>query len=100
MSNPSEVFRRIRRRNAGFLRQPGSPSPTIPAPAPAGGLAPAAPTPPGKSAPPSSTPWDAPSRPTADGRRAAPPSASGHALYSELMRSHDRMGTRHLSRNG
>ena len=30
----------------------------------------------------------------------AKPLPTRHAAYSSLMRSHDRMGTRHLSKNG
>ncbi len=41
---------------------------------------------------------EAPARPAGPQAAAGPVSrpAGGHALYSQLMRSHDRMGTRHL----
>ena len=36
--------------------------------------------------------------PNARTRRVVPQPVGGHAIYRELMRSHDRMGTRHLDR--
>lgn len=83
MSDPSELFRRARRRQAELSR-PTQPT-RIPAPAPAGQAAPVAPP---KTPEPHARP-DAPRVPV-------PRPAGGHALYSQLMRSHDRMGTRHL----
>ena len=32
--------------------------------------------------------------------RAVPQNIGGHAVYRELMRSHDRMGTRHIGKGG
>ena len=85
MNHPSQLFDRIRRQQA---HRPSSPRDSrAPAPAPAQPTAaPAAPrdlsTPPHPDAP--TPPAPATRRPT------------GHGLYSQVMRSHDRMGTRHL----
>ncbi|MBQ8110171.1 MAG: hypothetical protein IJ124_08445 [Clostridia bacterium] len=101
MSSPSDYFRHIQRRQTACPREKGAPR--VPAPAPAGGLSPILPP---RSAPspvprdPVQPPEDAPQ----EGVRAPAPAVSrparGHALYSEVMRSHDRMGTRHLPKRG
>ena len=86
MNEPMEIMHRIRLRRAHAPdrpRSPAHPAPTVPAPAPA---APAAQTP-------HPDPPEAPARPVS--RR-----PGGHGLYSQVMRSHDRMGTRHLNRPG
>ncbi len=82
MNHPSHLFDRIRRQQA---RRPSSPRefrPPVPAP---------------------TAPMNAPGEPediTEPRRIDAPPPAprrpAGHGLYSQVMRSHDRMGTRHL----
>ena len=77
MTHPREILSRARRR-----RTDTQPVPQPPSPAPA----PTAPT--------------AVTAPTEPVRPAPQPAAGGHALYRQLMRSHDRMGTRHLPRNG
>ena len=82
MNNPREIFRRLERRQASA---PVRPAPIQPTPA-----APVTPAPAPQSPPPPAAP--APARP--------PAPQPGHALYRELMRSHDRMGTRHLRRDG
>ena len=81
MDHPSQLFRRIRR----FRARPDLPrrAPEVPAPAPI--RIPDAPAP---------APIRAPEAPPPEAAPAAPP--RGHALYSQVMRSHDRMGTRHL----
>ena len=78
MNNPRELLNRARR------KRPSSAPPRPPVPA-------ADPT------QPSPTPEPAPVPPE---RRVAPQPIGGHALYRALMRSHDRMGTRHLDRRG
>ena len=35
-----------------------------------------------------------------EARRAVAQNIGGHAIYRELMRSHDRMGTRHIGKGG
>ena len=88
MSHPREILNLIERRRRHA--QPLSNAPRTPAPAP---VAPVVPTPPAPPAQPTSpvapTPPVAPVQPV-------PRPVGGHALYSELMRSHDRMGTRHI----
>lgn len=77
MDQPSQIIRRIRRRQArsSCSRQPCAPR--VPAPSPA--------QPPAREpVKPSPAPEE------------TPRGARGHALYSQLMRNHDRMGTRHL----
>ena len=76
MNNPREILNRAvrARRNhapAAPARPAPAPQPAVPAPQP-------------------------PAKPPVEGR--AEPRSGGHALYRELMRSHDRMGTRHLNR--
>ncbi len=107
MSHPREILNRIerRRRHAQPLSNaPRTPAPIAPA-APVAPIAPAAPVAPAVPVPPltpvqptspvqpaaqvSQTPQAAPVQPV-------PRPVGGHALYSELMRSHDRMGTRHI----
>ena len=85
MSHPREILNRIERRRRHA--QPLSNAPRTPAPAP---VAPVASPPQGTSTSPvAPTPPVAPVQPV-------PRPVGGHALYSELMRSHDRMGTRHI----
>jgi hypothetical protein len=86
LDHPIQVFNRIRRRKA---------RPDLPRP----GLEPVVPAPVQPASVPSQPP--APSIPvapaTATTESAAPTRPPrGHALYSQVMRSHDRMGTRHL----
>ncbi|MDO4867119.1 MAG: hypothetical protein Q4C10_11245 [Clostridia bacterium] len=73
-----------------------APAPAIPNPTPASFTAPAPfparETPAAHSEPQADAPGLGEARP-----RMVPRPVGGHALYSELMRSHDRMGTRHLS---
>ena len=38
--------------------------------------------------------------PTREAEPLPPPMPTSHANYTKLMRSHDRMGSRHLSRSG
>ena len=94
MSNPREILRQIRQRQGAGL--PRADTPRTPAPAPI-----AAPAPPQPAAPVSAQQQSArPGSQTASVAQTAPVTRNGgHALYSELMRSHDRMGTRHLKRN-
>ena len=85
MNDPREIMKRIERRRRHL---PGSDAPRTPAPTP---VAPA-PVPQNPTAPPSpAIPQNPPAQPV-------PRPVGGHALYSELMRSHDRMGTRHLKK--
>ena len=96
MSNPREILRQIRQRQvtdqptANALRTP-APTPISPAPVqPVARRQTASPIQPVSAAP---------VQPVAPAQRqppAQPVPRAGHALYSELMRSHDRMGTRHL----
>ena len=100
MEHPSQLFDRIRRRKArpDLPRQGGIP--VVPAPIqPAVSQAPASvePSPPvDRPSPPPTAPVQGvglqllPSTPS----QARP--ARSHALYSQVMRNHDRMGTRHL----
>ena len=83
MDHPSQVFRRIRRRMA---------RPDLPRP----GLEPVAPSPiqPASVQPPTPAPTVPPTPAPTDAGPSRPPRS--HALYSQVMRSHDRMGTRHL----
>lgn len=107
MTQPREILRRIQRRQArrdalrglDAPRTPAPASPSIPTPHPAP-VPPPVPSPHqaafSQSVP---SPQPAPISPPAPPVQPAPsPSrpTPGHALYSELMRSHDRMGTRHL----
>ena len=97
MSHPREILNRIQRQRA--QPRPGQDA-RVPAPAPAGGLSPAAP--PVSSAPsippdpPAARTPQAPPAPSVPPLQPVPRPVGGHALYRELMRSHDRMGTRHL----
>ena len=116
MDHPSRLFDRIRRQQARPIlprRDPGSATPA-PVPAvshatmPPRAASPAIPrTPPLSPAPGAySTAAPAPIAPVspagpADDSAApvpapAPRPARSHTLYSQIMRSHDRMGTRHL----
>ena len=87
MNDPREILNRIQRRRRGA---PDPVAPRTPAPAP---VAPTA----SQAAP---GPQAAPVRQNAPAPNASPVPrpAGGHALYSELMRSHDRMGTRHVKK--
>ena len=89
MDTPRSLMKRIRNSAAhpipaGAPRVPVpapiDPAPRIPTPTPDAGPAPDAPA----------APVPRPAAPTP-----CPVPARGHALYSQLMRSHDRMGTRH-----
>ena len=101
MNQPRQIFSRIRRQKA----RPASPcADRRPAPAPAP-VAPSdpTPTPSQASAPPKPAPAVTPGPAQARPAPAAPPAglstarpAGSHALYSQVMRRHDRMGTRHL----
>ena len=91
LDHPNQLFNRVRRRKARpALRQNGrdgvAPAPIPPAAPP---MKPAA-----DAAPPAqpAAPTECPASPAPAPRR--PPGS--HALYSQIMRSHDRMGTRHL----
>ena len=77
MDHPSRLFQRIRRQQA---------RPALPRRADA---------PPPCSAP---APTVAPANPSGEGSAPVPSPrpARGHTLYSQIMRNHDRMGTRHL----
>ena len=79
MTTPSHLLSRARLRASRVGTPRRSPEPPRPAPVPAATPVSEAPAP---------TPPDRPEAP------ARPP--RGHALYSQVMRSHDRMGTRHL----
>lgn len=84
MNDPREILNRIERRRRHL---PGPVAPRTPAPAPA------APAPQNAQIPQNPpNPQGAPAQPV-------PRPVGGHALYSELMRSHDRMGTRHIKNN-
>lgn len=83
MEHPTQLFARIRQRKSRpGLKDSAAPARQV-APAPASIPAPTPSAPPPREATP--TP-------------AAPPAQrhTGHALYRQVMRSHDRMGTRHL----
>ena len=86
MNDPREILNRIERRRRHL---PGPDVPRTPAPAPAAPAPQAAQSAPIPQNP--QIPSNAPARPV-------PRPVVGHALYSELMRSHDRMGTRHIKR--
>ena len=92
MSNPRELMNRIQRRGGNL--PPACRQVRVPAPVPVGQTTSAppqsAPTPQAMQPDPVPAPQPAPARPTT----ARP--AGSHALYSAVMRSHDRMGTRHL----
>ena len=108
MDHPSQIFSRIRRQKARPpLPRQGRDIP-LPSPAPVGMPFPAqSPAPaempfpaqppsvpaqaPAPTPTPAPTPVSAPTHPPAPAKP-----ARGHALYSQVMRSHDRMGTRHV----
>ena len=96
MDHPSQIFSRIRRQKARPpLPRQGRDIP-LPSPAPAEMPFPAQPPSVPAQAPaptpaPTPTPASAPTQPPAPAKP-----ARGHALYSQVMRSHDRMGTRHV----
>ena len=90
MDHPSQIFRRILQQKArpALCRQ--GRDAVAPAPIPAA---------------PRHAPTENPSQPPtppmpSDANPPEPPAPArpvrGHALYSQVMRSHDRMGTRHL----
>ena len=86
MNHPSQLLRQIHRQQAHGPATRGNAATPAPTPAPIA-PAPAAKTPEVPSRqPPAQAPSPAP----------APHRPRGHALYSQVMRSHDRMGTRHL----
>ena len=113
MDHPSQIFDRIRRLRArADLPRQGRDAAT-PRVAPAPAQFPAAAAPPANPRPgaipradgpaPAAIPTAAAPSPAAPAEAPAqsPPGipprlARGHALYSQVMRSHDRMGTRHL----
>ena len=78
MSNPNEIMRRIQRRQQA---QPEPARAFTPAPAPI------------RAAP---APQRPPTAPQPDARPAENARPAGHTLYSQLMRSHDRVRTKHL----
>lgn len=80
MDHPSQLLRRVRQRRTRPAPQANDGAPPAPAP-----VAPA-PAQPGASP----EPMIEPAVPRAVRR------AGSHALYSEVMKRHDRMGTRHL----
>lgn len=102
MDQPSQLFNRVRRRKARpALRQNGR---DAVAPAP---IQPSAPSmkPTADASRPTAAPqpmFGPPAQPAAPAERPAAPTPAlrrppgSHALYSQIMRSHDRMGTRHL----
>lgn len=98
MDHPSQLFNRVRRRKARpALRQNGR---DAVAPAPirtsAPSMKPTADAPRQTAAPqPMFGPPAQPAAPTDPAPALRRPPGS-HALYSQIMRSHDRMGTRHL----
>lgn len=126
MDNPRALINRARaaRRRADAIKTPSNPAPApvlptnlytgrteMPVPRPFSGTdggrresAPAFPRGAGRIpgiAPSPARPTQNPAPVEAGGapeapRAAAPASAGGHAIYRELMRSHDRMGTQHL----
>lgn len=71
MNRPSELLLRAKRQRRPHIAPAAQP----PAPAPVAPVAPVEPE---------------------SAERHAAPQPAGHALYRELMRSHDRMGTRHV----
>jgi len=97
MDHPSQLLSRARRQRARGTPFDGGRAPVTPAPqtSQATQVPPVAPAPapqatqaaPAPQASPASQPTQAPQ---------ARPAPRGHALYSQVMRSHDRMGTRHL----
>ena len=87
MSEPRELLNRAHRRKIRATPALRGATPVAPAPAPMS----ATPTP-----VPSPMPASRPAPGPAPARQVAPRPAGGHALYSQVMRSHDRMGTRHL----
>ena len=102
MNQPSQLLRRARQQRNRNLPDPRGFRPPAPAPAPAAIPSQSAPVPPTTPVPPPTPVPTLPEAPTAAVPPAPAPVAqrpnrpSGHALYSEIMRSHDRMGTRHL----
>jgi len=95
LDHPSQIFDRIRRQKArpALARRDWSAPAPAPAPIPAADR-PAPPTAPAPATMPSQPP--APSPAPSPATPPAPAPTRGHALYTQLMRSHDRMGTRHV----
>ena len=82
MNGPRDYLNKARAmRKASSMPRPAPATPIVPVPAPLPAQSPI----PGPE-PALSTP----------SRRVVPQPIGGHAIYRELMRSHDRMGTRHL----
>ena len=116
MDHPSHFFNRIRRQKArAALPRQGrnaAPTPVAPAPFPATAApsanlqadaipraddpVPSAVPSPSTQAPASPAPVVPAEAPSHASPGIPPRPARGHALYSQIMRSHDRMGTRHL----
>ena len=95
MDHPSQLFNRVRRHKARPALGQNGRDGVAPVP-----IRPAAPLmQPTAEAPGSATP-DAPQSDAARDLPSSPAAplrpARGHALYSPVMRSHDRMGTRHI----
>lgn len=88
MSHPSEWIGRARR----LRSRPNAVSPAQPRAV--------APQPVSRPVPPPSSPPQAEAAPPEPARTVAPQPAGGHALYRALMRSHDRVNTRHLDGKG
>ena len=106
MNDPREILSRIQRRKRPGATPPGANPARTPAPAPIQPPQTATvpqTTPALQAAPAPQTtpvPQTAPVSQAAPVPQAAPaPRPGGHALYSELMRSHDRMGTRHVKKS-
>lgn len=93
MNDPREILMRIERRRRHL---PGPGAPRTPAPAPVAPAPQAVPVPQNPTVPQNPANSQNPPAPQAAPAQPVPRPVGGHALYSELMRSHDRMGTRHL----
>lgn len=85
MDHPSQIFDRICRQKArpALARRDQSAPAPAPAPIPAADR-------------PAPAPAPSPVTPPAPAPAPTPAPTRGHALYTQLMRSHDRMGTRHV----
>ena len=100
MDRPSQLFDRIRRQKA----RPGAAQhfPEARIPAPVAPVAPQAPAPAPQASPAAADspaqPAPTPQEPAAARPTTARPAGS-HTLYSQVMRRHDRVGTRHLDKN-
>ena len=90
MDHPSQLFSRIRRQKSRFaMSRPGREPAVAPAPAQSA-VTPMSVQP--------ADPRDAPAvqPPAEPSTKMQSGPARSHTLYSQIMRSHDRMGTRHL----